>query len=119
MENTPSGTIEIVTILLRGQEFKLMSAGPLCKFNEAISFVVNCENQAEVDHFWAKLSAGGEPGQCGWLKDRYGVSWQIIPDALGQLMGGPDPVKSQRVMQAMLQMTKIDIAGLQQAHAQQ
>lgn len=119
LENTPSGTVEIVRILLLGQEFQLMSAGPLCKFNEAISFVVHCENQTEVDHFWEELTAGGKSGQCGWLQDKYGVSWQIVPDALGRLMQGPNPVRSERVMRAMLQMQKLDIAGLQQAYDQQ
>lgn len=119
IENTPSGTVEIVTIVLLGQEFQLMSAGPLCKFNEAISFVVNCENQLEVDHFWEQLTAGGAPGQCGWLKDKYGVSWQIVPNAMGKFMSDQDPIRSQRVMRAMLQMQKLDIAGLQQAYDQQ
>jgi len=96
-----------------------MNAGPQFKFNEAISIFVNCEDQAEVDELWNKLTAdGGEESMCGWLKDKYGLSWQIIPKALGELMGDPDPVKSQRVTQAMLQMKKIDVAGLRQAYDQ-
>jgi predicted 3-demethylubiquinone-9 3-methyltransferase (glyoxalase superfamily) len=91
--------------------------GPMFKFTEAVSLYVHCANQAEVDDLWTKLTAdGGEESMCGWLKDRYGLSWQIIPDALGELMGGPDPEKAGRVVQAMLQMRKIDIARLRQAH---
>ncbi|MEQ1773330.1 MAG: VOC family protein [Burkholderiales bacterium] len=101
---------------LDGQAFMALNGGPHFKFTEAISLLVNCATQDEVDTLWEKLSAGGAPGQCGWLKDKYGLSWQIIPTALGELMSGPDPVKSGRVMQAMMQMTKIDIAALQQAY---
>ncbi|MCI0551557.1 MAG: VOC family protein [Anaerolineae bacterium] len=113
----PDGKAFSVTFELDGQEFMGLNAGPRFKFNESISFFVNCENQAEVDELWNKLTAdGGEESMCGWLKDKYGLSWQIIPKALGELMGDPDPVKAQRVTQAMLQMRKIDVAGLQRAY---
>jgi predicted 3-demethylubiquinone-9 3-methyltransferase (glyoxalase superfamily) len=95
-----------------------LNGGPEFKFTEAISFFVNCETQAEVDELWEKLLAGGEESQCGWLKDKYGLSWQIVPTALGRLLGDPDPTKAQRVMQAMLKMRKIDIKMLQQAYDQ-
>ena len=114
----PEGSLMTVAFELECQEFLALNGGPQFSFSPAISFVVNCETQAEVDELWEKLSAGGEKGQCGWLKDRFGMSWQIIPTALGKLMGDPDPAKSQRVMQAMLQMTKIDIAELQRAYDQ-
>lgn len=113
----PDGKAFIVNFELDGQEFMGLNAGPQFKFNEAISMFVNCEDQAEVDELWAKLTAdGGEESMCGWLKDKYGLSWQIIPKQLGELMGDPDPVKAQRVTQAMLQMRKIDVAGLQRAY---
>ena len=113
----PDGKAFTVSFELDGQEFMGLNAGPQFKFNEAVSFFVNCENQAEVDELWAKLTAdGGEESMCGWLKDKYGLSWQIIPKALGELMGDPDPVKSQRVMQAMLQMQKIIVADLENAY---
>jgi len=102
---------------LNGQEFMVLNGGPRFKFTEAISLFVNCEDQQEVDDYWDKLVNGGEPQQCGWLKDRFGLSWQIIPRALGELMGDKDPEKSKRVMDAMLQMKKIDIATLRAAHA--
>jgi predicted 3-demethylubiquinone-9 3-methyltransferase (glyoxalase superfamily) len=115
----PAGKVMTATFQLDGQEFMALNGGPQhFSFNESISFFVNCETQQEVDHLWEKLSAGGEPGQCGWLKDKFGVSWQIVPTALGQLLGDPDPQKSQNVMQAMLKMTKIDIAELRRAYAQ-
>ena len=114
----PKGTVMVATFQLEGQEFIALNGGPHFKFTEAISFVVNCETQDEVDAFWEKLSEGGAKGQCGWLKDKYGLSWQIVPTVLGELMSGPDPEKSKRVMQAMLQMTKIDIKGLKQAYEQ-
>ncbi|MGH7332695.1 MAG: VOC family protein [Candidatus Rokuibacteriota bacterium] len=117
LPNTPSGTVEIVTIELLGQEFVLMSAGPQFKFTEAISFVVNCETQDEVDYYWKKLTAdGGQESMCGWLKDKYGLSWQIVPIVLDEMLRDPDPKKSGRVMQAMLKMKKIDIAGLKKAY---
>jgi predicted 3-demethylubiquinone-9 3-methyltransferase (glyoxalase superfamily) len=112
----PTGTVMVVTFQLEGQEFTALNGGPLFTFTEAISFVVNCETQEEVDQLWQKLSEGGEEGQCGWLKDRYGLSWQIVPTALGELMSDPDPERSQRVMKAMLEMGKIDIQGLKRAY---
>lgn len=113
----PDGKAFIVTFELDGQEFMGLNAGPQFKFNEAVSFYVNCETQEEVDYYWEELTAdGGEESMCGWLKDKYGLSWQIIPKALGELMGDPDAVKAQRVMQAMLQMRKIDVAELQRAY---
>jgi len=114
----PAGTVMTVSFELDGQEFIALNGGPEFKFNEAISFQVNCETQAEVDEFWNGLSEGGEEGPCGWLKDRYGVSWQIIPTALTDLMSDPDPEKSQRVMKAMLEMSKIDIEALKKAYEQ-
>lgn len=106
-----------VSFELDGQEFIGLNAGPQFKFNEAVSIFVNCEDQAEVDELWSKLIAdGGEESMCGWLKDKYGLSWQIIPKQLGELMGDPDPEKSQRVMQAMLKMRKIVVADLQKAY---
>lgn len=116
IRDTPSGTVEVVSLELAGQEFTLMAAGPFRKINEAISFVVNCSTRKEVDHFWSALSRGGEKGQCGWLKDRYGVSWQVVPTILAELMSDPDPVKANRVTQAMLAMTKLDIAKLKAAY---
>jgi predicted 3-demethylubiquinone-9 3-methyltransferase (glyoxalase superfamily) len=115
----PKGTVMVATFYLEGQEFMALNGGPLFKFTEAISLSVNCETQEEVDEFWEKLSAGGEKSRCGWLKDKYGLSWQIVPEALGQLMSGPDPEKSKRVMMAMLKMDKLDIKKLKEAHDQQ
>lgn len=114
----PKGSVMSVTFQLEGQEFFALNGGPAFAFTPAISLFVDCKTQAEVDELWEKLSAGGEKSRCGWLKDKYGLSWQIIPSALGTLMNDPDPAKAQSVMQAMMQMTKIDIAGLQQAHDQ-
>jgi predicted 3-demethylubiquinone-9 3-methyltransferase (glyoxalase superfamily) len=116
VRDTPSGTVEVVTLELAGQELMLMAAGPFRKINEAISFVVNCETQKEVDHFWNGLSREGEKGQCGWLKDRYGVSWQVVPTVLAKLMNDRDPVRAGRVTQAMLKMRKLDIAKLKAAY---
>ncbi|MGQ0602504.1 MAG: VOC family protein [Anaerolineales bacterium] len=113
----PAGTVMSGTFVLDGQEFMTLNGGPHFKFEQGFSLFVNCETQAEVDELWEKLSEGGEKGPCGWLKDKFGVSWQIIPTALGQLLGDPDPQKAQRVMQAMLKMSKIDIAALKRAHA--
>ena len=110
------GNVITASFELEGQEFMALNGGPQYHFTEAISLYVDCENQQEVDTLWNKLSEGGETSQCGWLKDKFGLSWQIIPRALGQLMGDPDPVKAGRVMQAMLQMTKLDVAKLQQAY---
>ena len=117
MTDTPSGTVEIVDIELFGQRFTLMSAGPLFKFTEAISFVVDCADQEEVDYYWERLSAVPESEQCGWLKDKYGLSWQIVPTILGEMLGDKDPAKSKRVMEAMMKMVKLDIAALQAAYA--
>ena len=115
----PDGKAFSVTFQLEGQDFMGLNAGPQFRFNESISFFVNCETQEEVDYFWENLTAGGgEESMCGWLKDKYGLSWQIIPKQLGELMGDPNPVKAQRVMQAMLQMRKIVVADLQKAHDQ-
>jgi predicted 3-demethylubiquinone-9 3-methyltransferase (glyoxalase superfamily) len=114
----PKGSVMSVTFLLEGQEFMALNGGPQFTFSPAISFFVNCTTQKEVDELWEKLSEGGEKGQCGWLKDKFEVSWQIIPAALGKLMNDPDPAKSQRVMQAMLKMNKIVIKELQKAYDQ-
>lgn len=104
-----------VQFRLEGQEFTALNGGPQFPFTEAISLVVSCESQEEVDVLWAKLTDGGEEGQCGWLKDRYGLSWQIVPTRLMELASDPDPAKVQSVMKAMLQMRKIDVAGLERA----
>jgi predicted 3-demethylubiquinone-9 3-methyltransferase (glyoxalase superfamily) len=111
----PAGSVMTVEFQLEGQDFVALNGGPVFKFTEAISFVVNCNTQAEVDKFWKKLSAGGKKVQCGWLKDKYGVSWQIVPTVLGELLSSDDAAKSQRVMQAMLKMVKLDIKKLKQA----
>jgi len=114
----PAGTVMAVSFELRGQKFVALNGGPQFKFSEAISFQVACEDQEEVDAFWSKLTEGGEEAQCGWLKDKYGLSWQIFPKALPQLLGGPDRERSQRVMAAMLKMKKIDLDGLERAAAE-
>ena len=114
----PEGTVMTVSFELDGQKFLALNGGPEFTFTEAISFQVSCETQEEVDAFWGKLSEGGEEGPCGWLKDRFGLSWQIVPTALPELLSDPDPERSQRVMQAMLNMKKIEIGGLEQAAAQ-
>lgn len=112
----PKGSVMTVAFELDGQKFVALNGGPHFKFTEAISWVVNCDDQGEVDVLWEKLSDGGKKGQCGWLKDKYGMSWQIVPTVLVKLLSDADVVKSQRVMKAMMQMTKIDIRGLQQAY---
>jgi predicted 3-demethylubiquinone-9 3-methyltransferase (glyoxalase superfamily) len=112
------GTVMSATFQLEGQEFFALNGGPLFKFTEAISFFVNCETQEEVDYFWENLKDPAKPGQCGWLKDKYGLSWQIIPSVLGKMLGDKDAKKAQRVMQAMLKMEKIDISKLKQAYEQ-
>ncbi len=113
----PAGTVLTVAFELDGQAYLALNGGPEFRFTEAISLVVNCADQDEVDHYWAALVDGGEPGQCGWLKDRYGLSWQIVPDGMGEVMGDPDPARAGRVMQAMLGMQKLDIAALRAAAA--
>ena len=112
----PEGQALTVSFELDGQEFTALNGGPQFTFSEAISFQVSCDSQEEVDRFWDTLSQGGEEGQCGWLKDRFGVSWQIVPAAMGQLLGGPDQQRSQQAMKAMLQMKKLDIHELQDAY---
>ncbi len=111
----PEGSVLTVRFELDGQEFVALNGGPQFTFNEAVSFQVSCESQDDVDEFWSRLSAGGEEGPCGWLKDRYGVSWQIIPTRLEELLDDPDPERSERAMRAMLQMKKIEIATLEEA----
>ena len=114
----PKGMVMTATFQLDRQEFMALNGGPQFKFTEAISFLVNCETQEEVDELWVKLSEGGEKGRCGWLKDKYGLSWQIVPTVLGEILKDKDPEKSKRVMEAMLQMDKIDIKSLKQAYGQ-
>jgi predicted 3-demethylubiquinone-9 3-methyltransferase (glyoxalase superfamily) len=114
----PAGEVMTGTFQLEGQKFMALNGGPDHNFTEAISFFVDCKTQEEVDELWNKLTEGGEEGPCGWLKDKFGVSWQIIPTVLGELLGDPDPVKSHRVMEAMLRMKKIDIKALQEAYDQ-
>jgi predicted 3-demethylubiquinone-9 3-methyltransferase (glyoxalase superfamily) len=111
----PKGAAMVVEFQLDGTPFIALNGGPHYKFTEAVSFSVTCENQEELDYFWGKLSAGGSEGQCGWLKDKFGLSWQVVPARMGQLMRSPDPVKSRRVMDTMLKMKKIDIAALERA----
>jgi predicted 3-demethylubiquinone-9 3-methyltransferase (glyoxalase superfamily) len=112
----PKGTVLTVVFELDGQEFIALNGGPHFRFTEAVSFSVDCKTQEEVDEFWAKLSAGGQEGQCGWLKDKYGLSWQIVPSILPEMLNDPDPAKSNRVMAAMLKMKKLDIHGLKKAY---
>jgi predicted 3-demethylubiquinone-9 3-methyltransferase (glyoxalase superfamily) len=114
----PAGSVMVVMFKLDGQEFMALNGGPVFKFSPAISFMVNCTTQKEVDRYWEKLSAGGQEGQCGWLTDKFGVSWQIVPKVLGRLMNSKDAQKSARAMKALLQMKKLDIKGLLQAYAQ-
>lgn len=112
----PKGTVMTVRFELDGQEFLALNGGPMFKFSPAISFIVNCETQQEVDRLWEELSEGGEKQQCGWLRDKYGISWQIVPTALGEMLQGKEAKKSERVMKALLQMKKLDIEGLRQAY---
>jgi predicted 3-demethylubiquinone-9 3-methyltransferase (glyoxalase superfamily) len=114
----PKGTVMSVTFELDGQQFIALNGGPQFTFSPAISFFVRCATQEEVDELWEKLSAGGETQRCGWLQDKFGVSWQIVPEVLGKLLQAKDPAKSQRVMAAMLKMDKLDISGLQRASEQ-
>ena len=111
----PPGSVKVVDFVLCGQAFTAMSAGPLDPFNHAVSFLVNCDDQAEIDKYWSALLENGGAEQCGWLRDRYGVCWQIVPKALGEMMSEPDRAKAKRVSDAMLKMVKIDIAALQAA----
>ncbi len=113
------GSVMTVEFQIEGQKFVALNGGPMFKFNEAVSFVVNCETQSEVDRCWKKLTAGGRPSRCGWLKDKYGVSWQIVPAILGELVSGKDAEKTGRVMQAMFKMVKLDIKKLKQAAKQE
>jgi len=112
----PSGSVMTIEFELEGQRFVALNGGPHFKFTEAVSFVINCETQADVDHFWSKLSAGGEESRCGWLKDKFGLSWQVVPVVLIEMLADKDAAKAKRVMNAMLQMDKIDIATLQKAY---
>jgi predicted 3-demethylubiquinone-9 3-methyltransferase (glyoxalase superfamily) len=112
----PKGSVMTMAFELDGQEFLALNGGPMFQFSPAISFVVNCETQAEVDHYWEKLSAGGKTQQCGWLQDRFGVSWQIVPTILGRLMADKDPVRTSRVATAMLKMIKLDGDALTRAY---
>lgn len=114
----PEGSAMTIAFELHGQQFTALNGGPHFQFTEAISFVVNCESQEEVDEIWEKLSDGGQIQQCGWLKDKYGVAWQVVPVALVKMLNDPDPAKAGRVMEAMLQMKKIDIPTLQRAYNQ-
>ena len=114
----PKGSVMVVPFELDGQQFIALNGGPQFKFTEAVSFVVNCKTQEEIDYFWEKLSEGGSKVQCGWLKDKYGLSWQVVPTILGELMQDKDPAKTNRVMKAILQMKKIDIAELKRAYEQ-
>jgi predicted 3-demethylubiquinone-9 3-methyltransferase (glyoxalase superfamily) len=113
----PKGTVLTVTFYVDGQEFVALNCGPIFKFAEAVSFIVNCETQAEIDYYWAKLTAdGGQEVQCGWLKDKFGLSWQINPTVLGEMMKDNDPAKTKRLMAALMQMVKLDIDGLEKAY---
>jgi len=112
----PKGSVMTAAFTLDGQDFIALNGGPIFKFTEATSFVVNCQTQKEVDHYWEKLSEGGQEVQCGWLKDKFGLSWQIVPTILGELMQSKDPVKTNRVMQALMKMIKLNIEGLQRAY---
>jgi len=111
----PAGTVMTASFQIEGQQFTALNGGPLFSFTPAISFVIDCKTQEEVDHYWEKLTEGGEEVQCGWLKDKFGVSWQVVPEVLGRLLNNPDPNKAQRAMQAMFTMKKIDISQLQEA----
>lgn len=119
IHHRPAGSVMVVVFELDGQEFTALNGGPVFKFNEAISFQINCETQAEIDHYWKKLTAGGDPQaqQCGWLKDKYGVSWQVVPTMMAEMFKDENSAKSQRAMQAMLRMKKLDIAELEKAYA--
>jgi predicted 3-demethylubiquinone-9 3-methyltransferase (glyoxalase superfamily) len=113
----PKGSVMTATFQLDGLEFTALNGGPQFQFSPATSFVIHCKDQEEVDHYWSKLSEGGKPNQCGWLDDKFGVTWQVVPDALIRLLQDEDPARSRRAMQAMMQMTRIDIATLEKAAA--
>jgi predicted 3-demethylubiquinone-9 3-methyltransferase (glyoxalase superfamily) len=115
----PKGSVLTIAFQLEGQDFIALNGGPIFKFNEAISLSVDCKSQAEVDELWERLSAGGQESQCGWLKDKFGLSWQVVPSALVEMLQDPDPEKAKRVMAAMMKMGKIDIAKLKQAYDRQ
>jgi predicted 3-demethylubiquinone-9 3-methyltransferase (glyoxalase superfamily) len=117
LDGTPTGQVQTASFEIEGQLFQALNGGPMYKFTEAVSFSIRCETQAEIDHYWSKLSDGGVEQQCGWVKDKFGLSWQVVPSMLGQLLGDKDRAKAQRAMQAMLQMKKFDIAEMQRAHA--
>jgi predicted 3-demethylubiquinone-9 3-methyltransferase (glyoxalase superfamily) len=112
----PAGSVQVVEFTLAGEQYMAMNAGPFEAFNHAVSFVITCQDQAEIDRIWAALSEGGTIEQCGWLKDRYGVSWQIVPSILGPMMKDKDRAKAKRVAEAMLKMVKFDVAGLERAY---
>jgi predicted 3-demethylubiquinone-9 3-methyltransferase (glyoxalase superfamily) len=114
----PKGSVLTVRFQLDGQEFLALNGGPQFKFTEAVSLIVNCDTQEEVDRMWERLSEGGEKVQCGWLKDKYGLSWQIVPTVLAKMMSDPDPARAERVLQAVLRMKKLDIKGLEEAYAE-
>ena len=113
----PAGTVMVASFKLDGEEFLALNGGPQFKFNEAVSFLISCESQDEVDHYWDNLTEGGEPGPCGWLKDKFGLSWQVVPTRLPELLQDENPKKAGRVMQAMMQMSKIEIPKLEAAYA--
>ncbi len=115
----PEGSVMVASFRLDGQEFLALNGGPQFTFTEAVSFLIDCQSQEEVDYFWDRLSEGGEAGPCGWLKDRFGLSWQIVPAVLEELLTDPDPVRAQNAMKAMLQMGKLDIEGLKRAASEQ
>jgi predicted 3-demethylubiquinone-9 3-methyltransferase (glyoxalase superfamily) len=115
----PAGSVMLVTFRLAGQEFMALNGGPICQFNESVSFYVHCDTQDEIDRLWDRLADGGQPIQCGWIKDKYGLAWQIVPANFGQLISSGDPARSARVMRAMFQMVKFDIATLQRAYDQE
>lgn len=116
LPDTPSGDCDVVSFTLAGQPFMAISAGPLFRFNESVSFMIHCDDQKEIDYYWGKLSADPKSEQCGWLKDRYGLSWQVVPTVLHEMMRDPDPKKIARVTQAFLPMKKFDIAALKRAY---
>jgi len=111
----PKGTVLTVSFELDGRPFTALNGGPMYQFSEAVSFQVSCQTQDDVDYYWSRLGDGGQPGPCGWLKDRFGLSWQVVPEVLPRLMSDPDPARAQRVFQAMMQMGKLDIAALEAA----